>query len=79
MATRVFLENSRCQLSSDPRDVMVDAQHHDDVMTWCKQHGVMATSPVGNYTHDLARQAFNVNLWRIRDETQRALFILRWA
>lgn len=79
MATRVFLEINGRQLISDERDIMVPAQHRQQVIQWCHDMGVKVESPGGNYSHALAEKMFGVNVWRVRDQQQRAWFGLRWS
>ena len=76
MATKVFLERKGLALVSDERDVMVPHTEMHKVITWCEQTGIIAeqvdTSPTTQY-------AFDVDLWRVRNDEQRAWFALRWS
>lgn len=78
-ASKVFLESGGSQLISDERDIMVAARYRSQVLQWCRESGVEVEDPGGNYTNDIAQKQFGVNIWRIRDEQQRAWFALRWG
>lgn len=79
MGRKVFQEKSRMTLVSDERDIMVPAQYHDQVLEWCRLNNIDVTTPDGSYQHGIAERLFNVHLWRVKDEQQRAWFLLRWS
>ena len=70
MNTRVFAEKGRVKLVGDERDVGVAAWWRDAVWQWCEDNKINL-----EYQGTLA----GTDLWRIKDEEQRAWFILRWA
>ena len=55
---------------------MVSNKEIANVIAWCDETGVIAhlvsTVPFAQY-------AFDVNLWRVHDDEQRAWFALRWG
>lgn len=72
MPTKVFITDNRgYSLVSDERDIMVSRMHYVEVLEWCAQNNI-AAAPAA------IAAAFGVNLWRIEDEAQRTLFMLRW-
>ena len=76
MPTKVFADDGKFKLISDERDIMVPAVYHDEIISWCHEHDVKATT--SNYSA-WAQMKFGVYLWRIKDEQKRVLFALRWA
>ena len=80
MARKTFLEENGMKLTGDDRDVMVPKRYYRDVLAWCADQGIIAE---GAFDHDYnARMSafwFDVNLWRIKNEKHRMLFILRWS
>jgi hypothetical protein len=76
MARKVFATDKRgYSLWGDDRDIMVALDYHRDVQEWCEANGVVA---IVNCSL-LSAKAFGVILWRIDDEDQRLVFILRWG
>ena len=78
MAIKVFREHGNLQLISDERDVLVSSQLRSAVLAWCLDNDILAefaTDP----TWELVESTWAVNLWRIKDEQQRTMFILRWG
>lgn len=76
MATKTFITNYSGQsLVGDERDIMVSRTHYLAVIDWCKEHKISV--------HDSgtrgAAASFGVNLWRVEDDAQRVLFMLRWS
>jgi len=75
MGTRVFAGIGNFKLISDERDIMVHKDHYEQVIAWCEQMNITATS-----SHMiLAPTMFGVNLWRVKDDEQRLMFALRWS
>ena len=54
----------------DSRDMVVDAVLRKTVWAWCESQGVTA-----EYQGTLAKK----DVWRVRNDEQRAWFTLRWA
>ncbi len=83
MARKIFLEHNGLKLCSDDRDVMVSKTHYHEVLSWCVDQGIVVENPFdqdhANYETRLLATLFGVNLWRIRNENHRMLFILRWS
>jgi len=77
MGTKVFLTtNNGAQLISDERDIMVSNQLINRVIEWCEKTGIKAEQVV---IYPTLQWTLGVNLWRVKDERHRALFILRWS
>ena len=76
MGTKVFAQvRDQLKLVGDEHDVMVDRRRRTEVWAWSEENGIAieyAGSPQ-------ISQFFNVDLWRVRDEKHRSLFILRWG
>lgn len=68
--TRVFAEKGRVRLVGDQRDVAVISDHRQDVWDWCAANNIVL-----EYQGSLGR----TDLWRVRDERQRVMFMLRWS
>jgi hypothetical protein len=81
MARKIFLEHNGLKLCGDDRDVMVPKRHYWDVMVWCQDQGILVEGAFdqADYETRLSAMLFDVNLWRIRNEEHRVLFILRWS
>lgn len=80
MARKTFLEHQGLKLCGDERDVMVPKQHYHEVMAWCADQGIMVEGALfSDYESRLSATLFGVNLWRIRNEKHRVMFLLRWA
>ena len=76
MATKTFITNYSGQsLVGDERDIMVSRTHYLAVIDWCKEHKI---SVYDSGTRGAAA-SFGVNLWRVEDDAQRVLFMLRWS
>ena len=78
MAIKVFREHGNLQLISDERDVLVPSQLRPAVLAWCLDNDILAeftTDPAW----ELVDSIWGVNIWRVRDEQQRTMFILRWG
>ena len=56
--------------TGDSRDIVVDAVHRETVWVWCESQGVTI-----EYQGTLAKK----DVWRVRNDEQRAWFTLRWA
>lgn len=68
--TRVFAEKGRVKLVGDSRDVAVPVEHRDAVWKWCEDSGI---------TLEYQGTLNWVDLWRVRDQKQRAAFLLKWS
>ena len=80
MGTRVFLENKEFKLVGDERDVMVSHHLLTQVSIWCRDNGINAVfNYQGSDVRWMVQKAFKVDLWRVEDDKQRAMFILRWS
>ena len=77
--TKLFAEREKYRLTGDPRDIMVPADCKKDVVLWCRQMGIDLEIPMNRDNQDIVERYFGVNLWRVRDEQQRIMFVLRWA
>jgi hypothetical protein len=75
MGTRVFAQRGDFRLVGDECDVMVDWHQRMEVWDWCDEHGIdieySDSAHISKY--------FGVDLWRVKDERQRVLFILKWG
>lgn len=58
-------------ISSDARDVLVDGSKDFEVMSWCHKQGILADIYL--------KVAGGESVWRIKDDEQRTLFLLRWS
>jgi len=56
-------------VTSDVRDVCLDGSKDFEVYQWCNQAGICAT---------IHMKLDGNSVWRIKDEGQRAVFILKW-
>lgn len=79
MATKVFKTYKDLKLVGDERDIMVPARHRLAVLDWCDANDIAATLATGPTVSSFSAINFGVNLWRVQDERQRVMFILRWA
>lgn len=76
---KVFLVKDRVELSGDSRDVVVSCQYRKQVINWCKKNNIGVEFALHKEHQYIAEEYFEVDLWRVRDDQQRALFALRWA
>ncbi len=81
MARKTFLEHQGLKLCGDERDVMVPKKHYHEVMAWCADQGIVVEGAFDarDYGSRLSATLFGVNLWRIRNEKHRVMFVLRWS
>lgn len=79
MDQKVFCRKDDIVLRGDPRDIMLPAQYKLAVLSWCRKNGIVAECPLNKDNQHLARDYFGVNLWRVKDDKQRLLFILKWS
>lgn len=70
MVTRVFAEKGRVRLIGDERDIGIVSNYREDVWAWCDANNINL-----EYQGTLGK----MDLWRVRDERQRVMFLLRWA
>ena len=70
MGTKVFAEKGRLKLIGDERDIGVATWWRDAVWRWCDENSIAI-----EYQGTLA----GYDVWRVKDEPQRAWFVLRWA
>jgi hypothetical protein len=70
MGTAVFAEIGKFRLISDDRDVGIGTAHRMEVYEW------LATNCM---TAELTHSGLGMDVWRVYDEAQRALFVLRWS
>ncbi len=77
--TKVFAERYSLKLVGDARDIMVSNKYQSEVLRWCVENGIVAEVYARDANDAMAQRLFNVNLWRIKDEAHRTLFILRWT
>jgi hypothetical protein len=76
MTIKVFMvDDHGYSLHGDERCVMVPRIYKYEVLDWCAENGITATVS----SSDLSESAFKVNLWRVEDEGQRLVFLLRWG
>lgn len=67
---KVFAVKGRVQLVGDQRDIAVDVGQRLAVYDWCVRNDIEL-----EYQGTLA----HTDLWRVRDERQRVMFLLRWS
>ena len=79
MATKVFRKINGLNLISDERDIAVPAKYRREVLDWCDANEIEATLALTGTSTNLAEITWGVTLWRVRDEQQRLMFILRWT
>lgn len=79
MGTKVFATYKDLKLVSDERDVMVPSRDYKSVQNWCKENGIDAKLAMGPTVSSMSAFTFGVILWRVKDEQQRILFVLRWS
>ena len=75
MAEKVFIERDFGQLISDERDIMLPLRLTKEVQEWCLTNNIKAER---SQKQAIIQSYYGVTLWRIKDEQQRAWFILRW-
>lgn len=70
MSTRVFAEWHGVELNSDVRDIGVNVQDADLIIPWCVENNI-----------DIQRvnRGFGIDVWRIKDEQQRMMFLLKFG
>ncbi len=57
-------------VTSDVRDQCLNGDLDKEVYRWCEEMGVDAT---------IHMKLENNSVWRIRDDEQRVMFVLRWS
>ncbi len=76
---KVFAEKYGLRLVGDPRDIMVPNKYQSEVLRWCRENGIVVEVYARDANDAMVQRLFNVNLWRVKDEAHRTLFILRWT
>ena len=79
MGQRVFLVKDRIQLIGDERDFVVPVKSRREVLSWCKKMGIQVEQPLNKDNRHIANHYFDVDLWRVKDDTQRLWFQIKWA
>ncbi len=77
--TKVFAERYSLKLVGDARDIMVSNKYQSEVLRWCAENGIVVEVYARDANDAMVQRLFNVNLWRVKDEAHRTLFILRWT
>ncbi len=77
--TKVFAERYSLKLVGDAHDIMVPNKYQSEVLRWCAENGIVVEVYARDANDAMVQRLFNVNLWRVKDEAHRTLFILRWA
>lgn len=72
MGTKVFAKRDGLELISDDRDIAVDWQLRHKVWDWCEDNHI-------DVRYQGSRTYFAIDLWRVKDEKQRVLFLLKWG
>lgn len=72
MGVTVFAEYEKYKLISDERDIAVAFNWRQAVWNWCQANGIDAE-------YQGTRPIFHVDLWRIKNEQHRAIFLLKWG
>lgn len=70
MGSKVFAEKGRVKLVGDNIDVAVPYKLRADVWLWCRENDIKV-----EYQGSLS----GTDLWRVRDDTHRIWFVLRWS
>jgi hypothetical protein len=79
MGRKVFREHNGLKLISDERDVEVPAKYRVEVKEWCNENGIEATLASNIEGSAWTASIWGVNIWRVKDTNDRALFVLRWS
>lgn len=79
MPTKVFRERNELKLISDERDVEVPAKYRIKVKEWCNDNGIEAALALPVEGSTWAASVWGVNLWRVKNEHHRLLFLLKWS
>lgn len=75
MGTRIFAKlSSGAELIGDERAIPVKWNVRHEVRDWCVENSINA-----KYSGTGSSLAFDVDLWRVKDERQRMLFLLKWG
>jgi len=70
MGVKEFAAKGRVKLVGDERDIGVAAWWRDAVWQWCDERGIGL-----EYQGTLN----GTDVWRVCDEQQRVMFVLRWS
>jgi hypothetical protein len=70
VALKEFASHGKYKFMSDERDIRVAVWDRDAVWAWCEENGIGL-----EYQGTLA----GTDVWRVRDERQRVLFLLKWS
>jgi hypothetical protein len=74
MGTRIFAHaESGAQLISDERDIAVDCRKRTVVWSWCAENNIVA-----EYQGTRFGNLFGLDMWRVKNDQDRILFLLRW-
>lgn len=76
MGTKVFAERAGFKLTGDDRDIAINWHYREKIWNWCSDNDINANY---NSFGSTSGKFFGVDLWRIEDEKQRILFLLKWG
>ena len=76
MGTKVFADRAGFKLTGDERDIAVNWQKRHEVRDWCSVNNIRVEF---NDKNTVSGKFFGVDLWRVKDEQQRMLFLLKWG
>ena len=70
MQFKIFAERGQYKLTGDVRDLGVKFEQRSAVRNWCIFNGIEAM---------IVGTGLGYDLWRVKDEQSRILFVLRWG
>ena len=77
---RLILHKDSIKLYAAETDVAVSRKDIMDVLSWCFAMGIkVEVAFTENQEQHLAKKKLNVDIWRIKDDQQRLMFLLKWA
>ncbi len=79
MGQKIFFERDGYRVVADERDIALPTKHTLEVERWCQDSGINVELVLSGLSQRMIERTFHHNIWRVKDQNERALFLLRWS
>jgi hypothetical protein len=79
MGQKIFFERDGYRVVADERDIALSTKHTLEVERWCRDSGINVELVLSGLSQRMIERTFHHNIWRVKDQNERALFLLRWS
>ena len=79
MGQKTFFERDGYKVVGDERDIAIPTKYTLEVERWCQDNEITLELVLSGMSRRMVERTFHHNVWRVRDQNERALFLLRWS